>query len=77
MGVYSITVRALTVILSILKPKIKSLHKSKLQDSVLMCLFELEKEIDPEFRKKSWGPVIEKELVAFGMRLQKKTQVVK
>lgn len=78
-GVYSITVRALTVILSILKPKIKSLHKSKLQDSVLVCLFELEKEIDPECRKKSWGQVIEKELVAFGMRHQKKkkkTQVV-
>lgn len=37
---------------SILKPKIKSLHKSKLQDSVLMCLFELEKAIDPECSKK-------------------------
>lgn len=54
-SVYSITVRALTVILSILKPKLKSFHKSKLQDSVLMCLFELEKEIDPECSKKNLG----------------------
>lgn len=74
----SITVRALTVILSILKPKIKSLYKSKLQDSVLMCLFELEKAIDPECskKKKIWGQVIEKELVAFGMRLQKKLRLL-